>query len=81
MGLLASAAVSLSSNLAAMSTIGTQVVRLAFRLGVLVQNVSSDLEPQLESSSPQSWAYLVSAVTEADVQAELDKFNMESVSP
>jgi hypothetical protein len=81
-GLLATAAVSLSPTLADFPLAGAEVVRLAFRLGVLVDEVSQNLQPRdlTGSGSPDSWAYIVSDVTADDVQKELDTIHAREVS-
>ncbi|KAH8810943.1 putative polyketide synthase [Xylogone sp. PMI_703] len=71
-GLLASAAVSLSSKLADLPLAGTDAVRLAFRLGIHVQQVSENLEARDLSESPDTWAYVVHNVDPAAAQEELD---------
>ncbi|KAL5316080.1 hypothetical protein ACEPPN_016957 [Leptodophora sp. 'Broadleaf-Isolate-01'] len=73
-GLLSTAAVSLSPTLAGLPLAGAQVVRVAFRLGVLVDQVSQNLQPRQpsENSSKDSWAYVVPNVAASDVQKELD---------
>ena len=71
-GLLSSAAVSLSSNLANLPLAGADVVRLAFRMGVHVQSVSENLEARDLSVTPDTWAYVVHNVDPATAQKELD---------
>ena len=51
---------------------GADVVRLAFRLGIHVQNVSENLEIRELSESPDTWAYVVHNVDPAAAQKELD---------
>lgn len=80
MGLLASSAVSLSPALADIPVAGAEVVRVAFRLGVLVNEVSQNLEPRDLTSSPDSWAYVIPDMTAADVQRELDAIHARDVS-
>jgi hypothetical protein len=81
-GLLATAAVSLSPALADLPVAGAEVVRLAFRLGVLVDEVSQNLQPRdpLNSGLPDSWAYVVANVSISDVQNELDAIHARAVS-
>lgn len=73
-GLLATAAGSLSSTSADMPLRGAEVVRLAFRLGVLVDEVSQNLQPRqkLEAGPGNSWAYVVPDVTADEVQRGFD---------
>jgi monodictyphenone polyketide synthase len=79
-GLLATAAVSLSPVLTDLPLAGAEVVRLAFRLGVLVDDVSQNLEPRDPAGSPESWASVVPDVAAEDVQAELDAIHARDVS-
>lgn len=79
MGLLASAAVSLSPALPDLPRAGAEVVRMAFRLGVVVDEVSQNLEPRDIGGAPESWACVISEVTEKTVQTELDVIQAQSV--
>jgi monodictyphenone polyketide synthase len=81
-GLLATAAVSLASSVAELSITGAQVVRQAFRLGILVNEVSQNLEaPDLaDDSSPDTWAYVIANVSADEVQKELDLLQAKEVS-
>lgn len=60
---------------------GAEVVRLAFRLGVLVDEVSQNLQPRqnLEAGPGDSWAYVVPDVTVDEVQRELDAIHTTEV--
>ena len=78
-GLLASIALSLSPTLADVAIAGAEVVRTAFRLGVLVNEVSQNLEPRDTSGSPDPWAYVVPDVALNDVQDELDTIQAREV--
>jgi monodictyphenone polyketide synthase len=75
-GLLATTAVSLSPNLVDLPIAGAEVVRTAFRLGVLVDQVSQNLQPRepaaSDSGTPDTWAYVIPDVTPDRVQRELD---------
>lgn len=81
-GLLATAAVSLSPTLVDLPLAGAEVVRLAFRLGVLVDEVSQNLQPRdlTGIGSPDSWAYVIPDVAAGDVQKELDAIHAREVS-
>ena len=79
-GLLASSVVSLSPCLADLPIAGAEVVRIAFRLGVLVDEVSANLQPRDLTGSPESWAYVIPGVTAVEVQKELDEINTREVS-
>ncbi|KAJ5431569.1 hypothetical protein N7445_009301 [Penicillium cf. griseofulvum] len=76
MGLLSTAAVSLSPTLGDVPLAGAEVIRIAFRLGVLVDEVSQNLHPRsVDSGLASSWAYVVAGVVEDAVQAELDSIH------
>ena len=77
---MASAAVSLSPTLADIVLAGAEVVRVAFRLGVVVDEVSQNLEPRDLTGSPDSWAFVVPDVAVDDVQKELDSIHTGEVS-
>lgn len=77
---MASAAVSLSPTLADIPLAGAEVVRVAFRLGILVDEVSQNLEPRDLTSSPDTWACVVPEVAADDVQKELDAIHTRDVS-
>ncbi len=77
---MASAAVSLSPTLADIPLAGAEVVRVAFRLGVLVDEISQNLEPRDLTGSPDSWACVVPDVAADDVQKELDAIHNREVS-
>jgi monodictyphenone polyketide synthase len=80
-GLLSTAAVSLASTLADMPAAGAEVIRIAFRLGVLVAEVSQNLQPRAVDGGPgDSWAYVVPDATAAEIQKELDAMHAAEVS-
>lgn len=81
-GLLATAAVSLSSTLTDIPVAGAEVVRLAFRLGVLVDDVSQNLQARelADGGPPDSWAYVLPNVASGEVQQELDAIHAKGVS-
>ncbi|KAL8792417.1 MAG: hypothetical protein Q9195_005031 [Heterodermia aff. obscurata] len=80
-GLLASAAVSLAPTLADVPIIGAQVVRQAFRLGVLVDEVSQYLQPRdpIDSGTPDTWAYVLPDVSADEVQNELNAIHAKEL--
>ena len=80
-GLLASAALSLAPTVSDLPQAGAQVVRQAFRLGVLVDDVSQNLQPRdlNDTSTPDSWAYVLPDVSAEEVQAELDAVQKKEV--
>lgn len=79
-GLFAGAAVSLSRSLADLAKTGPEAVRVAFRLGVYVDDISRKLESSHPDGIPQSWAHCVPAMSQDKVQAEVETYNMEAVS-
>ncbi|KAK5654604.1 hypothetical protein OQA88_7234 [Cercophora sp. LCS_1] len=82
-GLLATAAVAISPNLTDLPIAGAEIVRTAFRLGVLVDQVSQNLQPRdpNESGTPDSWAYVLPDVTPDNVQKELDTLHAKEQTP
>ncbi|KUJ13605.1 ketoacyl-synt-domain-containing protein [Mollisia scopiformis] len=82
-GLLATAAVSLSATLADIPIAGAEVVRIAFRLGILVDEVSQNLQPRdlTDKSSPDMWAYVIPDVQPDVVQKELDSIHALERTP
>ena len=81
-GLLATAAVSLAHSVADIPLAGAQVVRQAFRLGVLVDEISQNLQPRdfTDTGTPDTWAYVLPDVAADDVQQELDAIHTKEVS-
>lgn len=67
--------------LAHLPSAGAEVVRCAFRLGMLVDNVSQSLEARSPDSSQSSWAYVVTGISEAELQRELDDLNKGIAAP
>lgn len=82
-GLLATAAISLAPTVADLPIAGAQVVRQAFRLGVLVDEVSQNFQPRdlTDESTPDTWAYVLPDVKAEEVQQELDAIHKHDVSP
>ena len=60
---------------------GAEVVRLAFRLGILVDEISQNLQSRqiLEAGPGDSWAYVVPDVMADEVQRELDAIHTTEV--
>ncbi len=54
-------------------------MRIAFRLGVYVDEVSRKLESPQPDGSLQSWAYVISEMTQEHVQKEIDQYNTDAV--
>ncbi|KAI1380222.1 putative polyketide synthase [Hypoxylon crocopeplum] len=80
-GLLAGAAVSLSSSVEDLARVGAEAVRVAFRLGVYVDEISRKLESSNPEGNLQSWAYVVTGKTQEEVQKELDQYNTSTGNP
>ncbi|KAF2963431.1 hypothetical protein GQX73_g10156 [Xylaria multiplex] len=81
-GLLTSAAMSLSRCISDLALVGAHITRLALRLGFLTYRVSQMLEPPEESKCrSSSWAAVVPNVSAEDVQAELDCFHAKEKIP
>lgn len=80
-GLLASTAISLSSNVSDLALASADAVVLAFRLGVLVFGVSEDLEARDLSEKPETWAYVVHNVDLIAAQKELDSVHARAQIP
>lgn len=81
LGLISSTAVALSPTLAELPLAGADAVRLAFRMGILVTDISADLEARVEGESPDSWAYVVHNVEPDEAQHQLDLFNFKERLP
>ncbi|TVY84593.1 Atrochrysone carboxylic acid synthase [Lachnellula suecica] len=82
-GLLATATVSLSPTLGDVPLVGAEVIRIAFRLGVLVDEVSNNLQPRSasETGPGESWAYVIPDVSVEEVQKELDTLHTTEKTP
>ena len=80
-GLLASSAISLAPTLEDLPMSGAEAIRIAFRLGVRVSEISQNLEPMdEEDDSPDSWAYVVHDIEPEEAQKELDERQAKDVS-
>ena len=60
---------------------GPESVRVSFRLGVYVDDISRKLEAPQPDGTLQSWAHVVTEMTQDAVQAEVTQFNAETGSP
>ena len=78
-GLLSAAAVAVSPTLADLAVAGAQIIRIAFRLGIHVYEISSLLEAPRADADAESWAYVVPGVSAETVQAEIDAYNQKTV--
>lgn len=79
-GLVAAAAVSISSCLSDAALNGVESVRVAFRLGIHVDNISQSLEVCEAEGPRESWAYVVTGVSLEEIQKEVARYNSDSVS-
>ncbi|ORY60945.1 beta-ketoacyl synthase domain-containing protein [Pseudomassariella vexata] len=80
-GLFAAAAISVSRTLAEVAINGVESIRVAFRLGIHVDGVSGRLESRDQDGTYGSWAYVLTGVSVAKVQEQLDRYNTESSNP
>lgn len=57
-------------------------MRQAFRLGVLVEEVSQNLQPRdlTDTGTPDTWAYVLPDVAADEVQQELNAIHAKEVS-
>lgn len=77
---MATAAVSLAPTLAELPSVAAEVVRIAFRLGVHVDEVSENLEPRdLSGASPDTWAAVIPGISPDDVKRELEAHREKEV--
>lgn len=79
--MLAGAALALSSSLADMVKNGAESVRVSFRLGIYVDDISRKLEAPQPDGTLQSWAHVVTGMAQETVQEEVTRFNTESRNP
>ncbi|KAH1802323.1 hypothetical protein KXX36_006514 [Aspergillus fumigatus] len=80
-GILAGAAVALSSSLADVAKVGAESVRVSFRLGVYVADISTKLEAPQSDGTLQSWAHVVTGMSHEAVQEELSQYNAVTQNP
>ncbi|KAJ5448543.1 Acyl transferase/acyl hydrolase/lysophospholipase [Penicillium cf. griseofulvum] len=79
-GLMVTGALACAPTLTDIPFSGAQAVRLAFRLGVLVDEVSHTLQPR-GTGPPDSWAYVLPDVEVSEVQEELDTIHAQQSTP
>ncbi|KAK2878176.1 Type I Iterative PKS [Arthroderma sp. PD_2] len=80
-GLFSGAAVALSTSLAEVVKNGAECLRVSFRLGVYVAEFASKLEAPHPDGILQSWAHVITGMTEQSVQNELVRVNEELGTP
>lgn len=78
--MLAAAAVSFASRLPDLVKLGAEAIRIAFRMGLRVDQVSQRLEARRAEGPAESWAYVFSELSEDEVQKELATMNASLVS-
>lgn len=79
-GLLTAAAVSFASRLPDLVKLGAEAIRIAFRMGLRVDQVSQRLESRRAEGPAESWAYVFSELSEDEVRKELASMNASLVS-
>jgi hypothetical protein len=79
-GLLSAVAVATSTSLNEIASSGVECVRVAFRLGLRVEEISQLLEPRGLDGNRSSWAYVVTDRSLQDVQEAIKEQNGEAVS-
>lgn len=67
----------MSLNVADLAIAGAHIVRASFRLGIHVYNISEQLEAPDADGNP--WAFVIPGLTAEVVQAELDRYNHDTV--
>ncbi|KAK9853843.1 putative polyketide synthase [Penicillium brevicompactum] len=77
-GLLAAAAVSAASSLPELVELTLRAIRVAFRLGLYVNQVSSQFEPEGNALARDSWSFAISDMTVEEIQHEIDRYNAET---
>ena len=77
-GLFSAAALSTAHNLADMVQTGAETLRVAFRLGVYIQDFSGKLESAPSDGSSQSWAHVVTGMSKKIVGEEISKYNAQT---
>jgi hypothetical protein len=76
---MTAAAISVSSSLSDLSRAGVESARVAFRIAVHVEKVSRLIECRAEDEAPESWAYVVTGLSEQEVRKEVDQYNSTTV--
>ncbi|KAL4925855.1 ketoacyl-synt-domain-containing protein [Aspergillus undulatus] len=81
-GLFSAAAIALSTTLAEVVRNSAECLRISFRLGVYVGSFSSKLEaPQPDGMPKDSWAHVVTGLSEESVRNELTRVNEDLGTP
>lgn len=74
-GLFAGAAVALARSLADLAKMGAESLRVSFRLGIYVADLSKKLEAPQSDGTLQSWAHVVTGIGQDGIHHELSRFN------
>lgn len=77
-GLIAASAIACADSLRALLPLAVEAIRVAFRVGAHVGNVSDRLETR--HNALKSWSTMLSAENEKSVNAELERFHEQNVS-
>ncbi|KAG8412074.1 Type I Iterative PKS [Metarhizium acridum] len=80
-GLFSGAAVALSTSLAEVVKNGAECLRVSFRLGVYVGEFSSKLEAPQPDGILESWAHVITGMSEESANDELLRINKELGNP
>ncbi|KAL3475801.1 hypothetical protein BJX99DRAFT_270936 [Aspergillus californicus] len=80
-GVLAAAGVALSTNLAEVAKNGAECVRVSFRLGVYVTEISRKLEAPQADGTLLSWAHVITGEKHSAIQDELAQYKANSGTP
>ncbi|KAK4504435.1 hypothetical protein PRZ48_005351 [Zasmidium cellare] len=81
-GLFSGAAVATARTLGDLVKTGVESLRVAFRLGVFVQDFSQKLESPHHEGTQQSWAHVVTGLSKDTIEGELAPYNDKpGVSP
>ena len=78
-GLFAAAATATASSLSDLAFTGAESVRISFAFCNHVGRTSDLLETRGVDEGLLSWAYVVTELSEDEVQKQLDKYNAETV--
>ncbi|KAI9372093.1 hypothetical protein BJX61DRAFT_553236 [Aspergillus egyptiacus] len=80
-GLLAAAGVALSGNLAELARNGAECVRVSFRLGCYVTEISRKLEAPQADGTLLSWAHVITGEKHSAIQDELAQYKSKTGTP
>ncbi|PTU25285.1 hypothetical protein P175DRAFT_0521075 [Aspergillus ochraceoroseus IBT 24754] len=81
LGFLAATAIVASPSILDVPVTAAEVIRIAFRVGLVLYRKSQDLEPRAVDAPLESWTTVVRGLDEETVREELDKFNTSTETP